>query len=55
MNHLALDGVMAELSRWDKSLNNGGSTNFEWMVGNVATVSGPLTMESDEACLEEGT
>ena len=43
MNRLALDGVMAELPRGDKALNDRGSVDFEWRGGNVTTTSGPVT------------
>ena len=54
-NHLALFEAMAELSIGDKTLNDGGSSGSKWRGGNVATVRGPLTVELDEAYLEEST
>ena len=52
-NRLALTWAMAELSRGAKNLNDGGSVGSEQRGGNVATTRGSLTMDLDEACLEE--
>ena len=52
-NRLALAWAMVELSRGAKTLNDRGSVGSKWRGGNVATTRGSLTMDIDEACLEE--
>ena len=55
VNCLAPTRVIVELSRGAKTLNDRGSAGSKRRGGNVATTRGSLTMDLDEACLEEST
>ena len=52
--HLALSGVMVEPLRGTIALNEKGSLSSEMRGGKVVAAGGPLTVEFDEAHLEEG-
>ena len=54
VRHLSLSGVMVEPSRGTIALNEEGSLSSEMNGSKVVAAGGPLTMEFDEAHLEEG-